>query len=186
MKEDLDISSDMTLTELKQHKKSIEEMNDTSMSNLKKLNNILIDKLENDALYQNPNLAHHQTKKLKELIETLLNLMKQQQELQNLDKANSETFKKLYYEHKDLVKIHPVERKLETPIISSSTNTVSAVQMERDKALGLVKVLLATLKSSRMQSEENFTKLKYSSDLMFHIMYKAEDTFLSHNDNKQK
>jgi hypothetical protein len=76
------------------------------------------------------------------------------------------------------VKTETENHEYETVTSEELQNECAAAQAERDKALGLVKVLLATLKSSRMQSEENFHKLKHSADLMFHIMYKAEDTFL--------
>lgn len=49
---------------------------------------------------------------------------------------------------------------------------------ERDSSFGLAKLLLANLQACRLKSEQNTRKLRHSSDLMFHTLYKIEDHFL--------
>lgn len=170
---DMDITADMKLEELKAKKEKIEEINEESFKSLKKLNQVLLEKLEKAPEF--PSVTE-KTKKLYELILKLSDLITEKLELSKSIEAKHQALKTLYFEHEneknENLRDHdplPVESKME----------LQAAQDERDKALGLVKILLATLKSSRMQSEENFHKLKYSSDLMFHIMYKAEDAFLN-------
>ena len=113
-------------------------------------------------------------KKLRELTMQLFELITEKLELWKSIESKHETLNTIYKENKAEVESVNIG-------ISPSVEAEKELQLaqdERDKALGLVKILLATLKSSRMQSEENFHKLKYSSDLLFHIMYKAEDAFL--------
>lgn len=160
---EMEISTDMNFEELKEKKQKLEEMNEESFKSLKKLNQVLLEKLEKGP--QLPSVTE-KTKKLEELILKLSELITEKLELSKSIETKHQALRTLYFEHKETKTTIPVSKELQV------------AQDERDKALGLVKILLATLKSSRMQSEENFHKLKYSSDLLFHIMYKAEDAFL--------
>ena len=169
----------MSLEELKFYKKEYEQVSQSSLENMKNLNDILMKKLE-----RGPTFPHvsEKTKKLQELLVKLSALISEKQELTKAIETKHESLKSLYFEQKQaLEKIQIVQEEHESENISVRTvsdKEILEIQAERDKALGLAKILLATLKSSRMQSEENFHKLKYSADLMFHILYKAEDAFL--------
>lgn len=125
--------------------------------------------------------------RLKELLSKLSNLITARIQLTKEIESKQYALQKLYINHKDSyfpsklkdsINGEHAEQKL-------MVNEIEHIKKERDRAVGLVKVLLATLKSSRMQYEENFQKLKYSSDLMFHILYKAEDAFLSGEEKSQ-
>lgn len=170
-----DVKVEMTLEELKVHKEKYEQVTQTSLNNIMKLNDVLIKKLELD-----PRQVSGKTKKLQELFSKLSALINEKEALFKETEAKHESLKSLYYEHKQV--IYEIDNKPATSAITETplcpTSSLLEIQADRDKALGLAKILLATLKSSRMQSEENFNKLKYSSDLMFHILYKAEDAFL--------
>ena len=175
---EMEINSEMTLEELKIRKQQIEEINEESFKSIKKLNEILLKKLEKGHEFIS---VTEKTKKLKELILKLAELITEKLEISRSIEAKHQALKTLY---KKVTKEEEENRKMTMNAMSSSSSSeedqkeLQATQDERDKALGLIKILLATLKSSRMQSEENFHKLKHSSDLMFHIMYKAEDAFL--------
>lgn len=182
------MSSEMNLQELKEYKRKIEEENAACFENTKKLNEILMARLE---LGSTAPKVTENTEKLKHLIEKLSKLIEEKLELSKSIDSKHLALKKLYLEHKEnYFESLEAEKAKTVPLIVNDDKNMKdtpddlqkeflEAQAERDKALGLVKVLLATLKSSRMQSEENFSKLKYSADLMFHIMYKAEDNFLS-------
>lgn len=172
-----EINAEMTLEELKIRKQKIEEINEDSFKSLKKLNEILLEKIEKG--HEFPSVTE-KTKKLKELILKLNELITEKLEISRSIESNHQALKALYFEQKEMIK-EDENKKMGTkqsPSSQESQKELQITQDERDKALGLIKILLATLKSSRMQSEENFHRLKHSTDLMFHIMYKAEDAFL--------
>ena len=176
-----DIKIEMTLEELKVQKEKYEKESQDSLKSILKLNNVLMRKLEMGPAF--PQVSE-KTKKLQELFLKLSALLNEKQELSKEIQAKHEALKLLYFEHKQaMAEIDNKPVTLDADTNSTTTLPIRErelleIQAERDKALGLAKVLLATLKSSRMQSEENFHKLKYSADLMFHILYKAEDAFL--------
>lgn len=173
------VNIEMSLEELKLYKKEYEQVSQSSLENMKNLNDILMKKLE-----LGPTFPHvsEKTKKLQELLVKLSALISEKQELTKAIETKHESLKSLYFEQKKaLEESELVQEEHKSENISANTlsdKEILEIQAERDKALGLAKILLATLKSSRMQSEENFHKLKYSADLMFHILYKAEDAFL--------
>ena len=172
---EMEINSEMTLEELKIRKQKIEEINEESFKSIKKLNEILLAKLEKGDEFIS---VTEKTKKLKELILKLTELITEKLEISKSIEDKHQALTTLY---KNVNKEEEDNRQMTVKVVSSSEEDQKELQVtqdERDKALGLIKILLATLKSSRMQSEENFHKLKHSSDLMFHIMYKAEDAFL--------
>lgn len=159
----------MSLEELKIYVKKCEEDTENSLNEMKKLNDIFIKKLDVGPSFPQ---VHEKTAKLKERFIKLSELIKEKNELSKSIESGHESLKSLYLEQKR----HLLNK---DPGNSANTEEILEIRAERDKALGLAKVLLATLKSSRMQSEDNFHKLKHSSDLMFHILYKAEDAFLN-------
>lgn len=176
-----DVKIEMTLEELKLHKEKYEKESQASLENIIKLNDVLMKKLELGPSFPQVN---EKTKKLQELFARLSALIDEKQEVSKETEANYESLRSLYLEHKQV--IYEIDNKPATPDADTSpTSKLSEIQADRDKALGLAKVLLATLKSSRIQSEENFNKLKYSADLMFHILYKAEDAFLGDTDTTE-
>lgn len=167
---EMEVNAEMPLEELRIRKQKYEEINEESFKRIKRLNEVLLEKLEKGP--HHVPIVTDKTRKLQELILKLSKLIAEKVELAKSVEAKHESLKTLY-------------KKLKDEETSSSNHQIpisEEIELERDKALGLVKILLATLKSSRMQSEENFHKLKYSSDLMFHIMYKAEDNFLKSDD----
>ena len=178
-----DINMETNLEELKLHKEKYEEVGESNLNNIRRLTDILMKKLEQGSIV--PQVTER-TKRLQEMFSKLSLLIREKQTLSEEIEQKHETLKSLYFEQKNALILADKEadrsvtepRDMEVHAVLSEQELLE-IQMERDKALGLVKVLLATLKSSRMQSEENFHKLKYSSDLMFHILYKAEDTFLN-------
>ena len=166
----MELNYNMTVAELKEYKQKVDEDYINSINNTKRLNDILIERLERKTVTAHPTTTE-KVERLKGLVEKLSDLISEKLQLSQSIESKHADLKKLYLENRDKVTVdHDHEEK--TADIPTSSD------LERDKALGLVKVLLATVKSSRMQSEENFHKLKYSADLMFHVMYKAEDAFL--------
>lgn len=172
--ESSELSFSMTLEELKAKKQELEKINEQSLNNIKQLNDILLQKLEKNPEY--PSVTE-KTKKFHKLMLKLSVMIEENLKMSKSIEAKHESFKTLYFESKEKYQDNNTS-KATNEIPEDVMKEFQATQAERDKALGLVKILLATLKSSREQSEENFHKLKYSSDLMFHIMYKAEDAFL--------
>lgn len=180
-----DVKIEMTLEELKLHKEKYEKESQASLENIIKLNDVLMKKLELGPSFPQVN---EKTKKLQELFAKLSALIDEKQEVSKETEAKYKSLRLLYLEHKQV--IYEIDNKPATPDADTSPaklseRELSEIQADRDKALGLAKVLLATLKSSRIQSEENFNKLKYSADLMFHILYKAEDAFLGGTDTTE-
>ena len=174
---------EMNFEEIKRQKEKYEQASRNSLDNMMKLNDILMKKLELGPTF--PQVTE-KTKKLQELISKLSTLINEKQGLTLAIESKHESLKSLYFEQKQA--LQEVEDCKESQMDPAPSTTLSEqevleIQAERDKALGLAKVLLATLKSSRMQSEDNFHKLKYSADLMFHILYKAEDAFLAGTDD---
>jgi hypothetical protein len=171
------VTADMTVEELKIKKQEFEEINEKSFKSIKKLNEVLLEKLEKGPEF--PSVTE-KSKRLQELILKLSELIAEKLEISKSIEAKHQALMALYKKNKEEAETCPI---IITDIESTaSQKELQVAKNERDKALGLVKILLATLKSSRMQSEENFHKQKYSSDLMFHIMYKAEDAFLGGED----
>ncbi len=173
----LELNPQMSLEELQKYKAKIEEQYANSLANTKKLNDIIMERLEKG---QYSPTATEKTEKIKQLLERLSKLITEKLELAKSIESKHIALSTLYLEHKKLCFAREQSQEVQS-IPEAMQNECMAAQAERDKALSMVKVLLATLKSSRMQSEENFHKLKYSADLLFHIMYKAEDALLQSN-----
>lgn len=169
----MDLNINSSFEEIKEYKHKLEQEYEKCLNNTRKLNNVLFERIEKGPLYS---VSTEKAEKLKSLLNKLSKLINEKLELSESIKSKHLDLKRLYYESKN-----EIGRNLEAKPIPNEEiqREYLEAQAERDKALGLVKVLLATLKSSRMQSEENFHKLKYSADLMFHIMYKAEDNFIT-------
>jgi hypothetical protein len=164
------VTADMTVEELKMKKQEFEEIYEESFKSIKKLNEVLLEKLEKGPEF--PSVTE-KSKRLRELILKLSELITEKLEISKSIEAKHQALFTLYKEKREVE-----EEEYNYPIATGTQKDLQIAQNERDKALGLVKILLATLKSSRMQAEENLHKQKHSSDLMFHIMYKAEDSFL--------
>ena len=149
------VNIEMSLEELKLYKKEYEQVSQSSLENMKNLNDILMKKLELGPTFL---MYQKRRKKLQELLVKLSALISEKQELTKAIETKHESLKSLYFEQKKALKNPNLYKKNTSPKIYPS-NTLSdkeilEIQAERDKALGLAKILLATLKSSRMQSEE--------------------------------
>lgn len=177
---DLDLNSEAALENIRARMLQYEEINIRNFENLKKLNDLLMKKLEEGPSH--PQVTE-KTRKLQILIVKLSEMISEKLDLSKSIESKHVALKIIYSEHMEKM---ISDKQMKTSSSKDYSQDVSDellkeiqdARLERDKAMGLVKVLLATLTSSRMQSEDNFHKLKYSSDLMFHIMYKAEDAFL--------
>ena len=187
------MNPEMTLYELKDTIIKFDEVNDRNIKNIRKLNDILLSRLERSENGYNYPSVTEKTKKLQSLIGKLSDLIDEKSELTLSIESKHEALKNLYIEQKGQLEMlsrsvkgtseqmNFLDRNRNN--IASEESQHAQTQMERDKALGLVKILLATLKSSRIQCEENFHKQKHSADVMFHLLYKVEDKFFSGNES---
>lgn len=152
-----------------QQQSEIEFAND--FGDLRRLNETLQEKLDKESY---PKVSA-KNEKLQKLIGHLSFLITEKLEMDRSIRGKEQKLKASYIERGEKNNKPQISDDLEP--LSANENELLALQVGRDKSLGLIKVLLAAMKSSRIQSEDNFKKLKYSADLMFHIMYKAEDAF---------
>ena len=143
----------------------------SDFGDLRRLNETLQEKLDKESY---PKVSA-KNEKLKKLINHLSFLITEKLEMDRSIREKEQKLKASYIERREKNVKPPISDNLEP--LSANENELLAIQADRDKSLGLIKILLAAMKSCRMQSEDNFKKLKYSADLMFHIMYKAEDAF---------
>lgn len=154
------------LESLKVERKTVHERNIESMLQLSKLLDTALDRMEKHKCAKGA--ATGDTEKAKMLLAQLKHLCNEREKVYESIKNNQKLLEEKY-------KHAPRES-------IGANGDVDKLRHERDQAFELAKRLLAVLRSAHERSKENAAKSHKSADVLFHVMYKVEDTFLPHSE----